>query len=110
MACTRFGEVCSCCSLNLLPGPAWVLLQCVLQTIFSGPVRVTAGEKIKSEYGFLTGWKGPYLTSFERYSFDSVTTGSSNAFILHEQMGCAGICPSHPTIFLPSTFGSCSIV
>ena len=38
MACTWFGEVPSCCSLTLLLFPAWVLLNYVLQTIFSGPV------------------------------------------------------------------------
>ena len=38
MARTWFGEIPSCCSLTLLLGPAWVLLKCVLQTIFSGPV------------------------------------------------------------------------
>ena len=26
MACTWFGEVCSCCSQTSLPGPAWVVL------------------------------------------------------------------------------------
>ena len=35
IACTWFGEVPSCCSLSLLLGPTWVLLKCVLQTIFS---------------------------------------------------------------------------
>ena len=38
MACTWFGEIPSCCSLTLLLGPAWVLLNYVLQTIFSGLV------------------------------------------------------------------------
>ena len=38
MARTWFGEVCSCCSLTVLLGPAWVLFKYVLQTIFSGPV------------------------------------------------------------------------
>ena len=38
MACTWFGEIPSCCSLTALPGPAWVQLNYVLQTIFSGPV------------------------------------------------------------------------
>ena len=38
MARTWFGKVCSCCSLTLLIGPAWVLLKYVLKTIFSGPV------------------------------------------------------------------------
>ena len=36
----RFGEICSCCSLTVMPVPAWVLLNYVLQTIFSGPVRL----------------------------------------------------------------------
>ena len=26
MACTWFGEICSCCYLTVLLGPAWVLL------------------------------------------------------------------------------------
>ena len=26
MACTWFGEICSCCCLTVLLGPAWVLL------------------------------------------------------------------------------------
>ena len=26
MVRSRFGEICSCCSLAVLPGPAWVLL------------------------------------------------------------------------------------
>ena len=38
MACTWFGEVYSCCCLTSLPKPAWVLLDYVLQTIFSGAV------------------------------------------------------------------------
>ena len=38
MACTWFGEIPSCCSLTALLGPVWVLLNYVLQTIFSGPV------------------------------------------------------------------------
>ena len=29
----RFGEICSCCCLLALPGPAWVLLNYVLRTI-----------------------------------------------------------------------------
>ena len=29
----RFGEICSCCSLTVMPVPAWVLLNYVLQTI-----------------------------------------------------------------------------
>ena len=39
MACTWFGEISSCCSLTALLGPVWVLLNYVLQTIFSGPVQ-----------------------------------------------------------------------
>ena len=31
--CTWLREVCSCCSLTVLPGPAWVLLIYVLQRI-----------------------------------------------------------------------------
>ena len=31
--CTWLREVCSCCSLTVLPGPAWVLLNNVLQRI-----------------------------------------------------------------------------
>ena len=27
---SRFGEVCSCCSYNVLPGPAWVVLKCAV--------------------------------------------------------------------------------
>ena len=38
MARTWFGEIPSCCPLTVLLGPAWVLLKCVLQTIFSGSV------------------------------------------------------------------------
>ena len=38
MARTWFGEIPFCCSLTLLFGPARVLLEYVLQTIFSGPV------------------------------------------------------------------------
>ena len=38
MACTWFGEIPSSCSLTLLLGPAWVLLNYVLLTIFLGPV------------------------------------------------------------------------
>ena len=41
MAGTWFGEICSCCCLPALTGPAWVLLKYVLQTIFSGPVRLS---------------------------------------------------------------------
>ena len=32
--CTWFGEVCLFCSLTALPGPAWILLNCVLQRLF----------------------------------------------------------------------------
>ena len=38
MARMWFGEIPSCCCLTSLPKPAWVLLKCVLQTIFAGPV------------------------------------------------------------------------
>ena len=38
MAFSWFGEVPSSCSLTFLLGPACVLLNYVLQTIFSGPV------------------------------------------------------------------------
>ena len=34
-----FGEIPSCCSSTVLLGPAWVLLNYNLQTIFSGPVQ-----------------------------------------------------------------------
>ena len=40
MACTWFGEVTSCSSLTLLLGPAWVLLNYVLQTILGLLVQV----------------------------------------------------------------------
>ena len=33
MVRSRFGEVCSCCCLPALPGPAWVLLNYVMRTI-----------------------------------------------------------------------------
>ena len=32
--CTWLGEVCYSCSLTVLPGPAWVVLNHVLQRIF----------------------------------------------------------------------------
>ena len=38
--CTWFGEIPSCCSLTALIGLVWVLLNYVLQTIFSGPVDI----------------------------------------------------------------------
>ena len=38
--CTWFGEVCYSCSLTVLPGPAWVVLNYVLQRIFFTPVEV----------------------------------------------------------------------
>ena len=47
MACTWFGEIPPCSSLTLLLGSAWVLLKCVLQTIFSGPV-VTLSQLIRT--------------------------------------------------------------
>merc|ERR1739836_181368 len=37
-SCTWFGEVCLCCSLTPLPGPAWVLLKYVLQRLFLSSV------------------------------------------------------------------------
>ena len=37
-SCTWFGEVCLCCSLTALPGPAWVLLKYVLQRLFLSSV------------------------------------------------------------------------
>ena len=42
MAGMWFGEIPSCCFLTVLLGPAWVLLNYVLQTIFSGPVHPVA--------------------------------------------------------------------
>ena len=33
-SCTWFGDVCLCCSLTTLPGPAWVQLKYVLQRLF----------------------------------------------------------------------------
>ena len=33
--CTWLGEVCYSCSLTVLPGPAWVVLNYELQRIFS---------------------------------------------------------------------------
>ena len=33
MVHSGFGEVCSCCCLPALPGPAWVLLNYVVRTI-----------------------------------------------------------------------------
>ena len=36
--CTWFGEVCLCCSLTALPGPAWVLLKYVLRRLFLSSV------------------------------------------------------------------------
>ena len=47
MARTWFGEIPSCCSLTLLPGPAWIPFKYVLQTIFSGSVHVL-GQKYAS--------------------------------------------------------------
>ena len=40
------GEICSCCCLPVLPGPAWVLLSYVLQTSFAGPVGARNPEPI----------------------------------------------------------------
>ena len=33
--CTWFGELCSCCSLTALPGPAWVLLNWICKELIS---------------------------------------------------------------------------
>ena len=33
MVRSRFGEICSCCCIPALPGPAWVLLNYVLHAI-----------------------------------------------------------------------------
>ena len=41
--CSRFGEVCSCCSYTALPGPAWVLLNYVL-CIISRPLYLQSIE------------------------------------------------------------------
>ena len=35
MACTWFGEFCSCCSLTALPGPTWVLLNKICKELIS---------------------------------------------------------------------------
>ena len=43
MVRSRFGEICSCCSLSVLPGPAWALLNYVLRTILCTSV----GESCK---------------------------------------------------------------
>ena len=40
MVRSRFGEVCSCCCLPALPGPAWVPLIYVLRTILCTSVAV----------------------------------------------------------------------
>ena len=42
--CTWLGEVCYSCSLTVLPGPAWVVLNYVLQRIFFTPVNAPADE------------------------------------------------------------------
>ena len=42
-----FGEIPCCCSLTLLIGPARVLLNCVLQTIFFEPCTCPAAKVTK---------------------------------------------------------------
>ena len=39
MSCMWFGEIGSCCSFAVLPGPAWVLLSYVTYTILGLPVQ-----------------------------------------------------------------------
>ena len=46
--CTWLGEVCYSCSLTVLPGPAWVVLNHVLQRIF-----FTSVEKGRDEFQHL---------------------------------------------------------
>ena len=49
---SRFGEVCYCCCLPALPGPAWVLLNYVLQNILctsTNPASVLYLPQVGSE-------------------------------------------------------------
>ena len=46
MARTGLGEIPSCCSLTVLIGSAWVLLNYVLQTIFEALYMPTMNRKL----------------------------------------------------------------
>ena len=50
--CTRFGEVCCSCSLTVLPGPAWVVLNYVLQRNFFTSVFWSGGENGRLDWPF----------------------------------------------------------
>ena len=49
--CTWLREVCSCCSLTVLPGPAWVLLNYVLQRIFLSSVHYGPNLLVARSFG-----------------------------------------------------------
>ena len=48
MVRSRFGEVCSCCCLPALPGPAWVLLNYVSRRIKETSVDIRLGNTRKT--------------------------------------------------------------
>ena len=56
MALTWFGEIFSGCSLTVLLGSAWGLLNYVLQTIFSGPVLCKGASFC--DVRTVGGWRG----------------------------------------------------
>ena len=63
--CTWLREVCSCCSLTVLPGPAWVLLNHVLQRIL-----LISVELRYDEVQLLVGYK--LLWRFSKYPMVSL--------------------------------------
>ena len=57
MVRSRFSEVCSCCCLSALPGPAWVLLSYVLRTILCTSVDLSQNVYATSEHLQVTSVK-----------------------------------------------------
>ena len=93
MVLSRFGEVCYCCSLTVLPGPAWILLIYALHTNLCTSVDLWREMS----------W--PILSfEFELQRFSSVQPLGLKDYILGSSPGrlaaaVATYCPSRPLQF-----------
>ena len=81
--CTWFGEFCSCCSLTVLPGPAWVLLNWICKELISSLYLYTVGcfsipQQPGRQFNWLfvspkVGWPRPKLGPRRRCKGDRQT-------------------------------------